>query len=990
MKSSSLSSLIYNLHTSSHYSLLSSCLSINEIINFAKKNNQKFVSICDDNLYGAIEFYNKALENDMIPVIGISIIYKNVNLLIFAKNQNGYKNLIKISTHDKLQKEYDLNLYLKDVFVINNTNQENIDFLNTHFYNINPNYKNPIACNHACYLSKEDNKVLTLLNNIKNAVTIDSLNDLELNKNLHLLEKNEFHFLFDTKAIDNLNKEIETINLKIEEQKNNIINFENKEKLSSKSYLTKICQSSLDNLIFTQKIPSSLKNKYQERMEYELSVIESMGFLDYFLIVWDFVQEAKNKDILIGPGRGSAAGSLVAYLLNITEIDSIKYNLFFERFLNPGRLTMPDIDIDIMDIRRSEVIEYIFNKYGYNHVANIVTFQRMKPKSAIRDVARVLSIDLKIVNKITKLIPDITDLSFEEIIMSSKELKDYEKEFKDLFWFTKKIIGSPRQTGMHAAGIVLSKLPLDEIVPLQISASGDCTTQYSMEYLEQLGLLKMDILGLTNLTTIWNVLKLIKQVHKIEIKLDEINLEDQKVFGEISKADTMGIFQLESPGMRNLVKRLSPKNIEDISLCSALFRPGPQQNINTFLNRRNKKEKIEYIDERSKEILEPTYGILIYQEQVIELVKNVANFSSSEADIFRRIISKKNNKELNAFKAKFIDASIKNGYSEKHISDIYNYIFTFANYGFVHSHSIAYSLIGYWMSYLKTYFPKEFMITLMTSSESSMSRVQTYVEECKRLKIDILPPNINYSLKTFSIFKKKIMFGLNCIKGIGEEMSKKIISARNSTENKKFNSYQDAVFHLTKSGIGESTIELLIYANCFSDFDLSKKYMLTNLKEAIESLKNLKKDGTYLFDPNWVNVEETSDDLSFYFNKEIELIGVSFNENKTQKDNLNSIEKNKCEELITKYNISLVEDLSTSNMLYVNVLVQINSFRKIKTKSNKDMAFFSVTDSSGKLDLVCFIPELVNSFVLDREKYYVISLKSSSKNYQLLKILEVI
>lgn len=982
MKKSFNKPLILNLNTYSHYSLLSSSLSIDDIILFAKNNNQKYVALTDTNLYGAIEFYNKSMENNLIPVLGLDIIYKTLNIILFIRDDVGYKNLIKISSYIKMNKEFDLNNFLDGIFVINKSTS-NIDFFNCDIFSINQNDKNRIACNEARYFCANDNIILSVIKRIQLNTPINNLKELENNYDLFLLSENLFLDKFDSVAIQNLNNIIVNIKWKLEPIIDNIfplIHFNSKKE--SDNYLRNKCIDALTNKISQNFIEGFNEKKYLERLEYELDVISKMGFNDYFIIVADFIQECRNRNILVGPGRGSSAGSLIAYLLGITSIDSIKYNLLFERFLNPGRVSMPDIDVDVMDIKRDDIIDYIFNKYGYEHVCHIITFQKMKVKTALRDVGRILNVDLKIINKICKLVPLEYENDLDKATEKNSELRDYSNEFNDLFKISKKIIGLPRQTGVHAAGIILSKEKLIDVVPIQIGLNGNIVSQYSMEYLEQLGLLKIDILGLTNLTTIHNVLKLIKLVYKLEINLEQISLTDEKVFIEISKANTIGIFQLESPGMRNLLKRIKPKNIEDISLCSALFRPGPQQNIKNFINRRDKIEDIDFIDQKSEYILSPTHGILVYQEQVIELVKNVANFSLADADIFRRIISKKSGNELRAFKEKFIDAAMKNGYSEKHISDIYNYIYTFANYGFVHSHSIAYSLIGYWMSFLKKYYPSEFMITLMASFDGNRVKIDEYANECGRLNIEIIPPSINLSSRTFSLYRKKILFGFNCIKGIGDDTSKKIISIRDNLPNKLFVDFPNAVKYLIAGGIGEATLEILILANAFSGFNLSRKYLLTNLKEFISSNKSIKSDGQYLFEPNLKNVEESIEDNLIFTEKEHDLLGISFGHS-LQNNNFPNIS----DELIRKYNIVSISELASFRR-DANIAAIIIFVKKIKTKAMKNMAFIKVCDSSQTLEIVCFIDKFLDNNFFDKKKIYILSLKYYSKNYQLVNVKE--
>jgi len=472
-------------------------------------------------------------------------------------------------------------------------------------------------------------------------------------------------------------------------KKHYIIKFQ--EGKQSSVLLQTMCVNSLIKLFGNE---SNIPGEYLYRLKYELDTINKMGFDDYFLVVQDYVNYAKNEGIIVGPGRGSSAGSLVAYLLGITIIDPIKNNLVFERFLNPARLNMPDIDVDFMDDRRNEVVQYLFNKYSKNKVAHIVIFQRMKAKMVIRDVGRILSMNRIIIDSICKLLNENFDI-LNENSKAAKELKKYQEEYPQLFKLAMKLQNFPRQIGLHAAGVVLSSVNLTDIIPVQESADGLLCTQYSMEYLESLGLIKMDILGLINLTTLNQAIMNIEKNHNKKIDLYKIPLNDPKVFNYIAQGHTTGLFQLESTGMTNLVMRIKPKHIEDISICSALYRPGPQKNIDVFLRNRNHPREIKYINDDVKKILESTSNIIIYQEQVIQIVQKVAGFSLADADLFRRAISKKQVDKLANLKKSFIDGGIKNGYTKEKVNEIFEYIFEFANYGFNHSHSLAYSYITY-------------------------------------------------------------------------------------------------------------------------------------------------------------------------------------------------------------------------------------------------------------------------------------------------------
>lgn len=971
--------LVLNINTYSHYSLLSSTLSIDQIIDFAVSQNMAYVAISDTNLYGTMDFYLKCTKKNIKPLIGLNINYKNNDLIIYAKNFLGYKNLLKISSYIMTEKDFDIDKYLSEVFIISKNN----NFTLNNISNVKIFNSHDIPFNESRFTDSKTKIIFNALNKIKNNETC-SLEELNYGDDLPLLSLEETIKKFSNEQILLLNSEIQNVDLKIEFDKNNIINFVNPDNISSEFYLKKLCQEGLNNKILNNLIEEKNKNIYIDRMNEELKIINQMGFDDYFLIVQDFVNEAKNRSILVGPGRGSAAGSLVAYLLSITEVDPIKYNLLFERFLNPGRVSMPDIDIDIMDARRDEIISYIFEKYGYNHVSHIVTFQRIKSKMAIRDVGRILNKDLKEINKICKLVTPEYDDNLKGAIENIPELKKYYLDYKELFDISIGIIGCPRQIGLHAAGIVLSKKELMEIVPIQLSANGEIVTQYSMEFLEQLGLIKMDLLGLTNLTTIYTILKLVNKIHDIQINLDSINLNDNKVFEDVQKGFTLGIFQLESHGMTATVKKIKPTSIEDISICSAIYRPGPMQNIQTLVNRRNGLENIEYIDPKNKDILEPTYGIIVYQEQVINLVKKIANFSAYESDLFRRIISKKHGEELEYFKIKFFENAKKNGYSIEELEKIYTYIYTFADYGFNHSHSIAYSLISYWLLYLKHYFPTEFMTTLMMSVEGNGTKTSLYLNEAKRMNIDVLKPNINISDKSLSLYKRKILFGFNSIKGIGQETSKKIIGIRNKKKNSKFDNYVDAIKMLSNGGIGISILEILIYSGSFDYFGLSKKYMLKNLQDIINVSSMLNEDYSFKFEPRLVDVEEeTKEEIQEFIKKEIDLLGFHFEEK-----NISSIDK----KIIDKYKnlgIKSIQEIKDVDVFFDSI-ISIQNFSVKKTKKNTDMLVVKIKDIFGNIsDVISFNKTLINSISsIDLTKKYLSTFKTSSYRLTLIKIKE--
>jgi DNA polymerase-3 subunit alpha len=658
--------------------------SIDDIINYAVKNNQKHVALIDINtMYGTMEFYNKAIAKDLLPIIGLKINYDNQPVYLIAKNNDGYHNLLHISSFINTEAKYALNEYLTGLIVI--ANRSSSLSKNTDFYSFDE-----IALQEAYFEKQEDVKYVKALMAIKSDALLTEFDNNHEYDDKYMLNQSQAEKKFSKSQLENLDKLVNSCSWSIKFfVETHFVKYD--PKTNSKILLQTKCKEGLKQRLNSANAPSS----YIERLVSELNVIDKMNFNDYFLVVQDYVNFAKRNGILVGPGRGSAAGSLVAYVLGITEIDPIKNDLIFERFLNPERATMPDIDIDFMDSRRDEIIQYLYEKYTKDRVAHILTFQRMKAKMAIRDAGRILGIELPIVNNISKLFNYENDLDIDNAIKNDPKISNFATKYPELFDFATKFTNYPRQVGLHAAGVVITNDQLHDFIPVQNSTDGIYSAQYSMEYLEPLGLIKMDILGLVNLTTIDEALKLIKINQSKEIDLSKISLNDAKVFKQLSSGDTVGIFQLESPGMRKLIMDIKPTSIEDISITSALFRPGPQQNIPAYLNNKAHPDKIEYPNDDVKRILQPTYNVIIYQEQVMQIVQQVGNYSLAQADLFRRAISKKNADKLALLEKEFINAAQKNKYSAQETKKIYDYIYKFANYGFNHSHSLAYSYISY-------------------------------------------------------------------------------------------------------------------------------------------------------------------------------------------------------------------------------------------------------------------------------------------------------
>jgi DNA polymerase-3 subunit alpha len=589
--------------------------------------------------------------------------------------------------------------------------------------------------------------------------------------------------------------------------------------------------------------------KIMERLRYELSVIDKTGFASYFLIVQDFVNWAKGNGIVVGPGRGSAAGSIVSYLTNITNIDPLTHNLLFERFLNPERISMPDIDLDFTDTRRDEVIRYVEGKYGRDHVAQIITFGTMAARAAVRDVGRVLDFPYSYCDQVAKLIP--MAFTLDESLKNIFEFKElYEKDAgaKKLIDTARKLEGVARHASTHACGVVITKESLDRYTPLQYASSGDQTvvSQYSLHPIEDLGLLKMDFLGLKNLTILENTLGIIEKIHGQKINIDNIPLEDPKAFELLRKGETTGVFQLESSGMKRYLRELKPNIFEDIIAMVALYRPGPMEWIPSFISGKKSKNKIKYLHPKLEPILANTYGIAVYQEQIMQIARDLAGFTLGEADILRKAVGKKIAKLLGEQKEKFISGCVKNGVSKQTAENVFAFIEPFAGYGFNRSHAACYARIAYETAFFKANYPAEFMASLLTSDQGDIDRIAVLVEECKQMKIEVLPPDINESFSTFTVVaaslaegKPRIRFGLLAVKNVGENIVKTVIRERK--QNGQYKNLEDFLSRVQTKDLNKKSLESLIKCGALDGFG-ERNQMLENSDKLLDFTKGLGKE----------------------------------------------------------------------------------------------------------------------------------------------------
>ncbi len=813
------------------HSLLKSLIKIDNLINFLKKNNITSCGVCDDNLFGAIEFYHKCLENNIKPIIGLTLSINDHEIYLIAQNYEGYQNLLQINT---LMQQEEIALVHLDKY-----SRNLICIIPYENYNLYTNLKEIYSYTYLGYtteyeknnalvftnqiiffnvlkaLNLEDTRYLKYLQMIDKGQTINNYDKKDYAKNYYLTE-------YDEEDQESIIKVSNLIDLKIPYHNLYIPKYKEED---SVKYLEELTHKGL-----LKRLNMVQDEKYLKRLEYELSVIKEMGFVDYFLIVYDYILYAKKNNILVGPGRGSAAGSLVAYSLGITDIDPLKYNLLFERFLNKERITMPDIDVDFEDIKRGEVIDYLKNKYGNENVANIMTYSSLTSKQVLRDVGKILEIEEKQLNNLLNLIEPKKELMAN--YKSNNRLQILLKNNKNLqimFKIALKLEGLKRQISTHAAGVVISSVKLDKVIPI-VKSENNISTGCTMEYLEELGLIKMDILSIRNLRTIHDILDLIAQNTKYKISLPKIPLNDEKTLKMFQTGNTIGVFQFESTGMKNFLRKLKPNSFNDLIAAIALFRPGPMDNIDEFIKRKEGKTKIDYIDASLEDILKETYGIIVYQEQIMQILVKMGNYSFAEADIIRRAMSKKKAEVIASQKEIFLKKSVANGYSQECAIKVYDLILKFAGYGFNKSHSVAYALVGYQMAFLKAHFPTIFYTNLLNMNVASEEKTNEYLQILKKNNIKIMGPQINESTDTYQVKDNKLLMPFGVIKNLGTNAALEILSARKKG---KFTDFFDFVRRTHGKSITKKVIESLIYAGAFLEFSETKQTLINNLESAI-------------------------------------------------------------------------------------------------------------------------------------------------------------
>lgn len=1013
-----------HLHVHSHYSLLDGLSKIPDLVKKTKEIGCDSIAITDHgNLYGAIEFFKEAKKQGIKSILGSEIYIafegmhqqrpgiddKRYHLILLVKDSEGYENLVKIITKAHLEgfyykprvdeeflrqhskglialsaclsgkisrlilsnkiKEAEMEaLKYQDIFgkgnyyleIQNHPNIEPQEKVTKELIDISKKTGIPlVATADSHYLNKDDAEaqdILMLINTGADKEDPERLSMKSDDFSLKTPEEMEKIFKDVPEAISNTQVIANACNFEMVLGQIKLPEFKLPDKRSADEYLRDLCFK----LLKEKDILAEAK-EIKKRLEYELDTIKDSGFASYFLIVQDFVDWAKKHHIVVGPGRGSVGGSLVAYVLGITSIDPMRYNLLFERFLNPGRATMPDIDLDFADHRRDEVIKYVSEKYGKNRVAQIITFGTMAARAVIRDVGRALGYEYGFCDMLAKMIPfgHTLDDSLKKVSEFRNIYKTDEKA-KKLIDLAKKLEGVVRHASTHACGVVISAEPLDKLVPLQNPTQNEDTiiTQYEMHGIEDLGLLKMDFLGLKNLSIIEDTLQRIYAITGKNIDIEKIPLDDKKVFKLLQNGDCTGVFQLESDGMRRYLKQLKPTEFEDIIAMVALYRPGPMELIPEYIERKHGRKEITYLHEKLKPILQNTYGVCIYQEQLMRIAQDLANFTLADADILRKAVGKKIESLLLEQREKMVNGMIKNGIKKDVAIQLWEWVLPFARYGFNRSHSAAYATISYQTAWLKTNYPMEFMSALLTAERNDIERCAFIIAETRKMGIEVLPPNINESFSFFSVVpeKNQIRFGLSAIKNVGEGAIKTIIAERKA--NGLFISIQDFARRASANDLNRKSLESLTKTGAFDNF-AERNEILANIDRLLEISKEnraLKENGQKgLFDSSGsvseITLEKTDPAAEEQLLKwEKELLGLYVTSHPLQ-----SIKN------ILEHRTTPITKLELNQQKRARIGGIISSVKKIITKSGKPMLFLNLEDLHDKIEVVVF-PSITEKF----------------------------
>ena len=1054
-----------HLHLHTQYSLLDGAIRIEEVVKKAKEYNMPAIAITDHgNMFGAIEMYKECKKNVIKPIIGCELYVaprsrldkegridtEPNHLILLAMNNVGYKNLVKLCSIGytegfyykpridlEVLEQYNegliclsaciagglsrkivngdllgakemlekyISIFGKDRYFLeiqDNKLREQI-LVNQKLIEFSKEYGLSLVATNDChYLNKEDYDFHEVLLCIQTRKTLNDEDRLRFKVNeFYFKSPEEMKEAFKNvpEAIENTLKIADMCNVELEFGHTILPEFKIDEDITHLEYFTKKCYEGIKKRYKQEDYP-----KVKERLDYEISVIDKMGYIDYFLIVADFINYAKSQGIPVGPGRGSGAGSIAAYLIGITDIDPLRFGLIFERFLNPERVSMPDFDVDFCYERRQEVIDYVSNKYGKEHVAQIITFGTMAARAAIRDVARVLDIPYQKADTIAKLVPHNFKITIDGALDQSPDLRklyNEDIETKRIIDISKKIEGLARQASTHACGVVITKEPVVNYVPLYEN-EGQISTQYTMTTLEELGLLKMDFLGLRTLTVIDDTKKLVKKIRGIDV--DFGTFEDKETYKMLTQGKTLGVFQMESPGFRKMMMKMEPDSIEDIIVMISLYRPGPMDQIPRYIKNKNNKENIEYTHESLKNILKPTYGCMVYQEQVMQIFRDLAGYSLGRADIVRRAMGKKKIDVMNKEREVFVEGAYKNGIDSESANKIFDEMAEFAKYAFNKSHAAAYAVVAYQTAYLKCHYPNEFMAAYMNSFIGNQNKIPIYINESRELGIEVLKPDINESYSKFAVINGKIRFALNSIKNVGESAIDEIIRERKI--NGKYKSFIDFCQRVSSDAINKKCVESLIKAGCFDEVE--KEYnrydLLDNFEGIIEGVNHTRKN-------NYINqidffgeIEDSGNSIKIdksgripskkeLLEMEKEMLGLYISGHPLDEYKA-YIEKNSTVTTVElNDNDEISEDEVEEKESYDSKIVTIcgifNRGKVLLTKSGKNMMFAELEDLLGTVELVLF-PNIYERFenILQDEAIIKVTGKVSVKEDEKTKIL---
>lgn len=1025
-----------HLHVHTEFSLLDGANRIHSMMDHLKEIGQNSIAITDHGvMYGVIDFYRAAKEAGLKPVIGCEVYVaprsrfdkvhgednNPYHLILLCKDQEGYRNLIHMVSLsfsegfynrprvDKdLLREYSGGLIAlsaciageiprqllqnnyagakrsaeeyREIFGAENFYLEVQDHgireqkdINPKLFQLSEELGIPmVLTNDAHYTTRQDAHLQDVLMCIQTGHTVDDPDRMRFEtEEFYLKSEQEMAELFPghPELLENTQKIADRCNVDFEFGTYHLPSYDVPEGYTAKEYLHKLCMDGL------AKRYDANDTEKRERLEYELDMIDRMGFVDYFLIVWDFIHYAKTHGIPVGPGRGSAAGSMVAYCLDITTLDPLKYSLYFERFLNPERVSMPDIDIDFCYVRRPEVIEYVTQKYGADHVAQIVTFGTMAARAAIRDVGRALNIPYGDVDVVAKLVPNELHITLDKALAASEQLRqiyDNDERARQLIDTARAIEGMPRHASTHAAGVVITNEPVDHYVPLAAN-DGNMVTQFVMTTLEELGLLKMDFLGLRNLTVLSDAEKMVQRMHP-EFVLDEISLEDDATYQMLSQGKTCGVFQLESAGCTNVVTGLKPQSIEDITAVVALYRPGPMQSIPRYIACKHDPSQVKYKHPMLEDILSVTYGCMVYQEQVMEVFRKLAGYSLGKADMVRRAMSKKKMKELAKERTNFIygneelgiDGAVNRGVDEKTAESIFDEIMDFANYAFNKAHAVCYAVVTYQTAYMKCHYPSEYMAALLTSILDSSGKVSEYIMECRNMNLSVLPPDVNRSGEGFTSDAKdgSIRFGLAAIRNVGRTFLKSLEQERQ--QGGFFRSFEDFCERMYSYDLNKRALEGLIKAGAFDSMGYRRNQLLAIFEKVLSSVANNRRRNLEgQMDLFGMAQEERRETIALPNLPELSKRDILSMEKETTGLYLSGHPMDEYSELASRADCALVrrieEDLSgeTENPVYhdrMNVILcgVITSVRLKTTKNNSMMAYVTAEDLTGSVELIVF------------------------------------